>query len=1077
MFPIFNTFRFYRPIASCAYPLLSGKMSSSTILPAPHSLSHHGLTKPRVYQVERKETFPSFLALRTQPEISQASFKLWALGGLFLGGYLLNNHEDLIKSAYAEEPQSRAISVDLQTPNQPIRDPLALGLIKDLEHEGWYKIYPNSRFSAKLSGNGQLLWKSFVRISVVDVKEIADFYRRIGEKRALHINTGIHANAEGVASVDGLSGDFPLEDITAFTCPEGYTRVSFFIVTSDHPPYTHREKKDLDILDAWCFSHATVDFSLATSKTEVENMVAEIDRNSVPLHEIAYCFCDLGYVNPTTPNTKYIEFPQLKNDIRESLAQDSFCYVEGIGGMGKSRIAWELSKDIQDLISADLNTPYLYTIFMSLRSESLKEEFFRHLRAVTNHAGTIDSQLEKYFNLLGLIATKKGKKVFVVLDNIDTPQDFEFLTKVYNSLQKFYQKHKTSPFEFLVTGRRDLSHFFEDHRLQSENTVVAIEDYCQDRETIWKLFTENFLDKCLVTQKEKAKALLEIEKEKLLTLIENYGNHTGFTIVLSRILQRSFKFNSLQSDIDNISTNFQKYITRNPNLDDYGKLCEISKNTLEVIDQALEGQASKIYRVLALISDGPVNYKFLSTVLKSYYKEPPIDEDLVREVIEEFTDARLINHDMTGGQNILTMPTFINKMMRSQISSEYPSKKEEIDSLIAVILSTIEDSQFQDLSHENMSYLLSLFNYASDANLMYEVISEKTAIYASKKLHTIPYKDLKGVYNLFLSGLLSKPGYSLNPAIVKFIRNENIQNMTENLISSLTNELGKKEIHQNRNKIIKYLKTLNNLYVLNLNYDQNSITQRIKLTLRKCINQLNLQTDESELIIRNLESSSKSSLEIFPEIKFHKVSDENRTKAEKWKEKHLQTKESKSADLQGAYLNEGLRILIHYLLEEKKVEVIDLSHNSLGYSRYDTSAVCDLLKYPGTLTTLLLNNNTLSFNQDGNFNKILEGLSLNTTVETLALNNNSLGNPHINALYNALKDHKKITRIELHHNKFDDQGLEILENLMKINPHIQTITTYLSDRYLRRKWHNGTYELRRDQTGAIIRIKEPTAKL
>jgi hypothetical protein len=222
--------------------------------------------------------------------------------------------------------------------------------------------------------------------------------------------------------------------------------------------------------------------------------------------------------------------------------------------------------------------------------------------------------------------------------------------------------------------------------------------------------------------------------------------------------------------------------------------------------------------------------------------------------------------------------------------------------------------------------------------------------------------------------------------------------------------------------------------------------------------------DIEEVVKSNIKNPKMDpkKLVVFPMIEFHEVSGQDLERAQKWKAKNP-INQKLIANLSGAQVKEGLRILTPYLLQEKGVEVIDLSHNYLGYSGYGIEAVKDLLKSPGSLKELRLNNNTL---RGWGFDPLIDGLEKNTSLEKLILNNNSLFDRHIEKLCDSLKNHKNIKRIELHHNNFNQQGVEHLMKLMRDNPNIQSITTECSSF----PWHR-VKGLERDAEGNVVYAK------
>lgn len=115
----------------------------------------------------------------TRQENTRSSFVLWWLGALLFTGYFLTRESAV--EALSED--DRVVSLGIQKPNKSISDPKSLGLIEDLQNgQGWYKTNRTSPFSVQIV-DGQLIWKSFDKVNSEHVKEIADFYMKLGETR------------------------------------------------------------------------------------------------------------------------------------------------------------------------------------------------------------------------------------------------------------------------------------------------------------------------------------------------------------------------------------------------------------------------------------------------------------------------------------------------------------------------------------------------------------------------------------------------------------------------------------------------------------------------------------------------------------------------------------------------------------------------------------------------------------------------------------------------------------------------------------------------------------------------------
>ncbi len=174
------------------------------------------------------------------------------LGFYALGGFLLTA---LIMQEVTDCKGNKRIMTLGVLPANPKLKQVPYGLIRDPEHEGWYKIEDKPcRFRVQLTANGQLIWRSFDAVEANDVKAVANFYKEKGCKgRSLHVNTGIHAiDATGLVIVDDQSSKFGEEDMVSF---RDYLPVALHLVSSySGPQFTPARTPDVDILDAWSFS-------------------------------------------------------------------------------------------------------------------------------------------------------------------------------------------------------------------------------------------------------------------------------------------------------------------------------------------------------------------------------------------------------------------------------------------------------------------------------------------------------------------------------------------------------------------------------------------------------------------------------------------------------------------------------------------------------------------------------------------------------------------------------------------------------------------------------------------------------
>ena len=418
------------------------------------------------------------------------------------------------------------------------------------------------------------------------------------------------------------------------------------------------------------------------------------------------------------------------------------------------------------------------------------------------------------------------------------------------------------------------------------------------------------------------------------------------------------------------------------------------------------------------------------------------------------------------------MPLVYQRAIRNSLSKKYRSKaeaREDINKMISIILDEItiksseeKSSQNKDGIDMNMMILLNLINFAKDYNVvdewMNEVISSRAIEYASKKLFAVEYEEVNGSLYHFLTAIPNRFGYSLNDILSKFLKNREISDAE--VMDIYVNLSGRFDSAIRDEEALKLLMSLNNLFVVCKNEKfKKNILDKIESELEK----LEGEYKATRIIEENIDRVEKNqkNLFLFPQIAFHRVSQEGREKAERWVRKNA--KIDKIANLSNWNLKDGLGVLVHFLLENKCVEEVDLSHNSLGWDDWNPEAVRELLEYPGTLKILKLNNNSLCNSRGARL--ILDGLGNNTTLEEIALNNNSMGDQGIEMLCNALENHKSIKRIKLHYNKFTDVGLKRLKKLMEKNPNIDSITTEYSSWWWQH--HDGTKEIVRQANGQV----------
>jgi hypothetical protein len=118
---------------------------------------------------------------------------------------------------------------------------------------------------------------------------------------------------------------------------------------------------------------------------------------------------------------------------------------------------------------------------------------------------------------------------------------------------------------------------------------------------------------------------------------------------------------------------------------------------------------------------------------------------------------------------------------------------------------------------------------------------------------------------------------------------------------------------------------------------------------------------------------------------------------------------------------------------------IDLS-NLGALSSEDFQKVIDALKKNTTITTLYLSGNNIG---DKGAEKLAKALEKNTTITKLSLRSNNIGKAGAEVLAQALKENKTLTELDLGWNNIGDEGAEKLAEALKNN---ETLTTLdLSD--------------------------------
>ncbi len=1045
-----------RSLTQIATPLVSRALKQKWFRFANHPLSR--LNPVRTAVISQPFAVRTHCALKGRVVLKERERHGLTLGFYALGGFLLTA---LIVHGITDcEGNERIMPLDLLPPNPQLKH-VPDGLVEDPEHKEWFIIKGElCRFRVQLTANGQLIWRSFCVVYKEDVQAIANFYKKRGDKgRSLHINTGIHADPTGVASIDGKSGDFTGEDIVSL---KGYVPVSFHIISSVFGPVTPEIKPDVDILDAWCFSATTKDFS-KLSRAERD----EIGKDSIPRYQLMDCFMslqDLGYQNTLIPNIDYMEMGSLKQDVIDRLKEDSFCYVYGIGGLGKSRVATEITKDIKD--DGD-QSEYGTTVFVSLKSKEEKNDFFAKVKKDVSERND-KIALKKYFSRLHDLARVHHKKIFVVVDNIDTPEELEVLQNIFDNIKEFCNPSGDSTFKLLVTGRLSLSDFWKKNKLDKlKDREITIATYYTE-ETCWLLFINNFLRMIHETSKQSGRDTIEQHREVLLGYLKQVEYNSAIAIPYSRGLGLSYQLGRFKPAMRFLSARFKAIIARGRGLDDYSHDQAI-EDQISLLDERRGGKAREIFEIFSLTSAGSISYSFFGDILETYYNCETTDG--LDDIFYELGLCGLVQ-EIAPGTGVYRVPPFYHRIIQHSLSGQYTSRAGDIDKIFSIVLETLEKKQ-SETTDAHVKHWVGFFNSVRQVlkvdQPLYNEICSKCYATMEKLLPPLKLEDLKSEFNNLLSTLSDTPGYSIDPVLHKYMKGEELKTIASDLICRANEKQLKGKLPEQASfawRDVEYLLlSLNNLYVFSQGEKQQS--SQIKKALEKLIKTFdckNIEFEKLKNIIKGNIADPKmdpQKLTIFPQIHFYEVLAKYQLKAQKWKKENPLN--GKTANMSRAQLRDGLRTLIPYLIQEKGVEVIDLSHNQLGYNKdRAVEAVRDLLKSPGSLKELNLSDNTLYYQ---GFRLILDGLRENTSLETLVLNNNSLENMHIIALCTVLKNHKNIMHIKLHHNRFSQTGIAHLKQLMKDNLNIQSITTECAVF----PWHN-IAKLERDDKGDVKQV-------
>lgn len=1109
-YPITN---FNFPRTQQHYRELRFRFNTTPIITNPYRSFSHQTT-----HLKDREIQP---VVKSKEKQRQFFFPLWGLGTTFVGVYLFSKKENLIVPAYCEDiialqPKNIPKSSQELTNTFQLEEDIEITQQTRMENPEdvtlWYKMkgmHQENPFRVKIE-NGQLVWQAFDVVNPTeggiiirdDIEDIAKVYQRNSD-RTLIVNTGIHGNKEGQVLYAPDCKDFIRGDMEIFS---DHGAVSIFPVSPGRPPYTHKDEatQQMDILDAWCFS-AKTDRSQGFEKGVVIDSKNSSNRcrcggtSAVAFEDVLASFNKLGYKakNIKDEDIAYVKIKACEEDILNRLKEYSSCYVLGDGGMGKSQISLRIEEEKRKSLE------YADTAYIPLRTSGDWTSFLNYVKKVVDVKASglrgraerfanfnEDNALKKYFSILGKVAEKKGKKILIVVDNIDKEDQYKRFQKIHRAI-KNYNPMSEGPFELLATGRRD-----KDLPEFDVINTTKISNFWTE-EMLWQLFSENFLY-CLSreTQIQKsAKAFIENNKIKLLKEFKDFDNNAGIIVTISKFLGQTYKFKGEKSANEKMKE-ISKHIcsslqSHTGELGDY-KLAYLVRDLLEELPTKINEEPIKTddakyaYEVLALISDGEIP---IDLWISASLSKVSISSDYhFFKLIQSLHSNGLLKLDES--KRTVRMACNYNVYMRKILSTEWLSdneRREVIKNQIRDIVKAIsnrlkENSSFSgDQSslkevNENIRLLLGLMSFSSEKledDVMQAEIRTEAKTLAANHLICMPYSEVINQYRSFFAEIPGLEGYSLSPHLMKLFHPMQA-NYGSDMIAQIDGLINECNTRKTEN-LIESARELNNCYVIAINLrlqvKEEGIRKALKSTLA-VVDPVTKQTIESNLNKDIQSEETYSNLLVFPQINYQEPDPKICQKAIEWLQKNQsKIQETKTADLRGQELNEGLSILVQHLLEIEKVTTVFLGENRLGYTDTDSTSICKLLKYrSGSLKELHLDHNYL-YNST-NVNTILNGLRENKSLEILVLNNNSMTDKEIKILCEALVSHPSIKKIYLHHNCFKHQGLNYLQELMQRNKSIQLIMTYE-----RRtgSYNDGTEKLIRKANGAVVRCYERKA--
>lgn len=249
------------------------------------------------------------------------------------------------------------------------------------------------------------------------------------------------------------------------------------------------------------------------------------------------------------------------------------------------------------------------------------------------------------------------------------------------------------------------------------------------------------------------------------------------------------------------------------------------------------------------------------------------------------------------------------------------------------------------------------------------------------------------------------------------------------------------------NLIAKALDGKNSLTELNLSHCnfESEAESIVANSLKKIKRVVSLSTNGLKIDYKTIESEGVDAFIKYleNETRFTKLDKPNKNKVIDELEKLTEVIKANKSILNLNYAenqqySEGITDLIKNLQgEDKKLEVLDLSWNSLGFE--GAHHLSDLLKVNKALKKLVLKK--IDINDDG-IKEIASSLEKNETLEVLDLSRNSFGCPGVQKLSDVLKCNKALKKLVLKENKIDDGGIKEIASSLKENKTLNTLVIH-----------------------------------